>query len=234
MLRTLRSCALLVLAAALLWAPRVWAEDGASWDISGAWPMEGTGFVDWHGLRYSLAMTGNMNLCTAASGDIWCVTSYDMDIRLDVSKLNIKAWSEHLGETFHDFIPLPADMNPSLGKPFELLKVTAESGLTYTVTLTSATSGKVNISGEKVKLGSVSSLKIATESAMWKEGTPKPQLANESSGCNAGGWRMTYLILIALGQRQRGASMRRRWHWRPLRAAAWLFTRSRGGTSVLV
>ena len=171
--------------------------EAASWDISGPWLIEGTGYVDWKGIRSSLELDGNMNIHTVESGDIWAITSYDLDLELDATKAGIGVWDDHLHEVFHDHIPLLESLNPSLGKPFELPLVTKD-GLTYRITFTSVTSGKVEISGENAKLGSVSSLKLGSESALWRSGTPKPDASDASSGCRASGTGVSGLALAAL------------------------------------
>ena len=172
--------------------------EAVSWDLSGPWLIEGTGYVDWNGIRSSLELEGNMNVYTIESGDIWAITSYDLHLDLDATRAGIGVWDDHLEEVFHDHIALLESLNPSLGTPFELPLVTKD-GLTYRITFTSVTSGKVAISGEDAKLGSVSDLKLGSESALWRKGTSKPDAADASSGCNAGGVGGVCLALAALG-----------------------------------
>lgn len=171
------------------------AVEGASWDISGPWAIEGTGYVDWKGIRSSLELDGDMKIYTVESGDIWAITSYDLTIELDATRAGIGVWDDHLQELFHDRIPLLESMNPSLGRPFELPAITTKDGLTYRITFTSVTSGKVNISGEKCRLGKVGGLKVGSESALWKKGNSKPGVSDSSSGCNAG--LMSGAVLLA-------------------------------------
>ncbi|MBQ9526060.1 MAG: hypothetical protein IJR68_00445 [Fretibacterium sp.] len=172
--------------------------EAISWDISGPWLIEGTGFVDWKGIRSSLELEGKMNVYTVESGDIWAITSYDVDLQLNATRADIGVWDDHLREVFHDHIPLLESLNPSLGKPFELPLVTKD-GLTYRITFTSVTSGKVDISGEDAKLGSVGGLKLGSESALWRKGTSKPNVNDASSGCNSGGFGGAGLAIAALG-----------------------------------
>ncbi|MCR4817847.1 MAG: hypothetical protein K5841_02685 [Fretibacterium sp.] len=172
--------------------------EGAAWNISGPWLVEGTGYVDWKGIRSSLELDGNMTIYTVESGDIWAITSYDLTLELDATVAGIGVWDDHLQEVFHDHIPLLESLNPSLGDPFRLPAVTTKDGLTYRITFTSETSGTVDISGEDSRLGSVSGLKIGSESALWKSGTPKPGVNDASSGCNAGKKGLFSLAAAAL------------------------------------
>ena len=173
--------------------------EAVSWDISGRWLVEGSGFIEWRDVpRASLKLEGTMDIYTVESGDIWAVTSYDINLRLDATRANIKVWDDHLNEILHVQVPLPADANPSLGTPFTLPSVTTENGLTYTVTLTSVLSGTLAINGEEARLGSVGHLHIGSESALWREGTSKPGASDASSGCRASGTGVAGLALVAL------------------------------------
>ena len=154
-----------------------------AWDASGKWLTEGVGFAEKSFVRVSLSLEGNANLYTLKSGDIWCVTSYDLDLTFYASKLGINAWSEHREETLHEWIPLP-EANPTMNTPFVLPAVT-EKGLTCQITFTSATGGTIALNGI-MDMGSVSNVEIASDTAIWKEGTAKPSIdEGKSSGCRA-------------------------------------------------
>ena len=153
-----------------------------AWDVSGKWLTEGVGFAEKSFVRVSMNLEGDARLYTAQRGDVWCITSYDMDLTLHASKLGISAWKGHVEETLHDWIPLP-EVNPSTNNPFQLPAVTTKDGLTCQITFTSATSGTVAINGT-VDMGSVGNVEIASDTAIWKEGTAKPDIdESKSSGC---------------------------------------------------
>ncbi|MBQ9566371.1 MAG: hypothetical protein IJU98_12370 [Synergistaceae bacterium] len=154
-----------------------------AWDISGSWLVEGVGFAEKEFVRVSANLEGVANFYTVQSGDIWCLTGYDLDLTLYASRLGINAWSQHMEERFQDRIPLP-ETNPSLGESFKLPAVTKE-GLTCQITFTSATSGTVAVDGT-TNMGSVGDVKVGSDSAIWKEGTEKPDVdKSKDSGCRA-------------------------------------------------
>lgn len=176
------------------------AEEGVAWNVAGPWQVEGTGFIEWHSFpRSSLELEGSMVIYTVKSGDIWAITGYDIDLQLNATRVGVKVWNDHLEEVLHDHVPLLASLNPSLGKPFTLPSVTTEDGLTYTITLTSVTSGKLVIAGEDARLGSVGNLHIGSESVIWSVETSKPNVNDASSGCNSGGVGGAGLAIAALG-----------------------------------
>ena len=185
-----------VLALACLLAPGACFADGVSWNVSGRWLLDGDGFAEKSFVRVSLHAEGDAELYTVVSGDLWYISGYIADVRLTASSLGINTWSDHMEETFSDRIPLPADLNPSVDDPFELPPVTTENGLTYKVTLTSRTGGKVAISGT-TDMGSAGSVTVDSDSAIWKEGTPKPDIdTNKDSGCAAGQPGMAGLLVL--------------------------------------
>jgi len=82
-------------------------------------------------------------------------------------------------------------MNPTLSDPFRLPPITRD-GLTYEVEFTSTTSGTIRIYGH-VSGG----IRVDSLSALWKEGTIRPDIPFMGSGCNAG-FGAAVLLLAAL------------------------------------
>ena len=117
----------------------------AAWDAGGRWLIEGTGYGEKSPVRLRLALNGYMDVRTATSGDVRFITGYDLNMRLDTSRAGVKTWTEEIHETLHVPVPLPS-LAPTVNEPFRLPDVRAD-GLTYAVTLTSATSGTVDIYG---------------------------------------------------------------------------------------
>ena len=130
----------LSLAVALLALPAA-----AAWDAGGRWLIKGTGYGEKSSVRLRLALNGYMDIKTATSGDVRFMTGYDLNMRLDTSQVGVKTWTEEIHETLRVPVLLPS-LDPTVNEPFRLPAVRAE-GLTYVVTLTSATSGTVDIYG---------------------------------------------------------------------------------------
>ncbi len=155
----------------------------AGYDMSGRWLLEGGGYAEKGILRVELKVDGYMDLLTKTEGDTQVITGYLLKVKLNASKLGINAWDYSDTVTLKTPIPVP-DLDPTLNKPFELPAVTVD-GLTYKITFTSTTSGSVKIYGY-LDVDKVGSVEINSESAIWKEGTEKPNIKDETSGCNAG------------------------------------------------
>ncbi len=183
---------------------------GEEYDIAGLWDIDGDGFVEKEFLRVSLEFDGYMILTTATtqeilddavsrdlvrqeyadradvlSGDVKFLTGYDINLTITATNLDIRAWSEHIPNGIRIPVPLPTQV-PSASYPYELLVQPNVDGLNYKFTLTSATSGKVKITGY-IDLDVVGETEINSECLIWKHGTPKPQSdGGSSSGCDAG------------------------------------------------
>lgn len=155
----------------------------AGFDMTGKWLLEGGGYAEKGILRVELKVDGYMDLLTKTEGDTRYVTGYLLKAKLNASKLGINAWDYSDNVTLKTPIPVP-DLEPTLNKPFELPAVTVD-GLTYKITFTSTASGSVKIYGN-LDVDKVGNVEINSESAIWKEGTEKPYIKDESSGCNAG------------------------------------------------
>ena len=196
-----------LLAAALLalcGVVRAVAAEPVSYDIAGRWLMSGEGFGEKSPVRIRLTLDGDLDLHTGIVEGQRCVTGYDLWLRINASRLDIKTWSERYSETLHVPVPLP-ELRPTLNKPFTLPAVRTKEGLTYKVTLTSVTSGTVDIYGV-IDLDVVGSTEINSEGLVWKEGTKKPETKDLLSGCRAGtGWGALFLLIPLLLRRARGA-----------------------------
>ena len=152
------------------------AAEPVSYDIAGRWMIEGEGYGE---KRVRVQLAG-----------------YDLWLRIDASRLNIKAWTERYRETLHVPVPLP-DLQPTLNKPFSLPAVRTKEGLIYKVTLTSVTSGKVDIYGT-IDLDVIGRTEIQSTSAIWKEGTGKPRIDDVQSGCGLGLGMGAMLLMVPL------------------------------------
>ena len=193
-----------------------------NYDIAGPWNIAGDGFVEKAPLRVTLELTGNMTLRTAStqeildsvsadlvrqqypespdilSRDLRFLTSYDINLKNTATNLGIKAWNDHLPNGIRIPSPLP-EMKPSKEYPYELPVYGYNDGLTYKVTLTSDVSGKVRITGF-VNFDVIGKTEINSDCAVWKAGTPKPKLEEETnSGCNSGFSLLIMLLLAILG-----------------------------------
>lgn len=207
MRKILLACAIIVLL-----CQSVIAED---YDVAGLWLIEGSGFVEKSFVRISLELDGDMNLTTATtqeikdnvisrdlvsddllSGDLKFLTAYDINLEIAATMADISVWKDHIPNGIRVPVPLPAEA-PSAEFPYTLPVAVQHEGLTYQVTLTSAESGKVRITGI-VDFDEVSGVEINSDCAFWKDGTQKPKLEEEtSSGCNSGVGELMLLLVIA-------------------------------------
>ena len=106
-----------------------------SYDIAGRWLIQGEGYGEKR-VRVQLALEGTLDIHTAIHEGKRCITGYDLWLRLDASRMNIKAWTERYSETLRVPVPLP-ELRPTLSNPFYLPPVKTKEGLTYKVMLTS-------------------------------------------------------------------------------------------------
>ena len=204
-------CRITVFALALIafWAfwgtPDATAEEPVSYDVAGRWLMEGNGYGDKNSVRLRLKLDGTLDLRTGDVGGQRCITGYDLWIRIDTSRVNIRAWQERYREELRVPVPLP-ELRPTLSSPLVLPTVRTKEGLTYKVTLTSVTSGTVDIYGV-IDLDVVGRTEINSEGIVWKEGTEKPEPKDLLSGCRVGaGWGTVFLLLppmLKLGRKRR-------------------------------
>ena len=193
---------------------------GEEYDISGLWNIEGTGFAEKDFVRIRFDLVGNMTLTTSStqevldnavsrdlvrqeyadradilSGDVRFLTGYDINLKITATTLDIKAWNDHIPNGIRIPVPLPERV-PSANSPYEIPVQTNIYGLNYKVTLTSSTSGKVRVTGY-VDLDVVGETEINSDCALWKNGTPKPKLDEEtSSGCDSGIFGLYAVMLL--------------------------------------
>ena len=171
------------------------AAEPVSYDIAGRWLIQGEGYGEKR-VRVQLALEGTLDIHTAIHEGKRCITGYDLWLRLDASRMNIKAWTERYSETLRVPVPLP-ELRPTLSNPFYLPPVKTKEGLTYEVTLTSVTSGKVDIYGT-IDLDVIGRTEIQSTSAIWKEGTERPGIEDVQSGCGIGPGLGAMLLLVPL------------------------------------
>ena len=180
------------------------AAQPVSYDIAGRWLIEGEGFGEKSPVRVQLTLDGALDIQTEVVGEKRCITGYDLWLRVDASRLNIKTWTERYRETLRVPVPLP-DLQPTLSEPFSLPPVRTKEGLTYKITLTSVTSGTVDIYGI-IDLDVVGATEINSEGVVWKEGTQKPETRDLLSGCRVGTGLGAMLLLVPLLLRSRRQS----------------------------
>ncbi|GHS89975.1 hypothetical protein AGMMS49957_14470 [Synergistales bacterium] len=168
----------------------------AEYDISGRWLLEGGGYAEKGVVRARMTVDGYLDVTTIVSrdvvplengeilsGDVVFLTDYYTHVRLDASRLNIKAWDYDKNARQKPPIPIPP-FDLTMGKPLELPAVPVED-MTYQLTFTSPTSGTIKISGT-LDVDYVGSVRIDSESAIWREGTERPYIDDKASGCNGG------------------------------------------------
>ena len=179
------------------------AAQPVSYDVAGRWLIEGNGSGK-KTISVQLKLDGTLDIQTEVVGEKRCITGYDLWLRVDASRLNIKTWTERYRETLRVPVPLP-DLQPTLSEPFSLPPVRTKEGLTYKITLTSVTSGTVDIYGI-IDLDVVGATEINSEGVVWKEGTQKPETRDLLSGCRVGTGLGAMLLLVPLLLRSRRQS----------------------------
>ena len=164
----------------------------ADYRIGGTWLTEGGGFIEKGVLRVSLTDSGWLEVITTYEDGLETITGYEVYGKLDASKLGVNAWSYQNTITLGTPIPV-RDFNPSMSDPFKLPAITVDD-LTYTLELTSVTSGTLKLRGY-VDIDVVGRCEVNADNAIWKQGTTKPDIPDSESGCNVGG----ALPLVLLG-----------------------------------
>ena len=199
-MRKVTTCLLLVFLVFVLAVGSARSED---YDISGYWHLRGNGYAEKGVLRVELSDNGSLYLNTSMDeGGGRLLTGYTLEVYLDASKLDINAWKFENEETFRTPVSLP-ELRPTNNNPFELPAVTVD-GLTYKITLTSTTSGVVDIYGD-IDLDVVGNVEINSQSKIWKDGTPEPDIEDLSSGCNVG-WTSFFVlssVLVSIAKRKK-------------------------------
>lgn len=164
----------------------------AAYDMTGRWLIEGGGYAKKDILRVELSDEGTLDILSKTENGTQYITGYTLNIRLDASKLGIKAWNNTDTATFQVPVPMP-EFNPTVNKPFELPAVTVDR-MHYQVTFTSINSGTVKIYGF-MDVDTAGTIEIDSLSAVWKQGTPKPNIDDKSSGCNTAGLSLFTVLL---------------------------------------
>lgn len=170
----------------------------AEYDVGGRWLLEGTGYAEKDILRVELEDEGYLDIDTETKDGVQYLTGYDVKVTLDASKMGINAWEYANTVTLQTPVKIP-ELDPTTDDfdgPFELPPVSVD-GMTYQVTLKSITSGTIAIYGD-LNVDTVGTVEINSESAIWKEGTEKPDIPDMRSGCNAGMASVFLLTLIPL------------------------------------
>ena len=163
--------------------------------IGGKWLAEGAGFAEKSILRVELTADGYINIHSTISGDVETITGYDVSATLHATKAEFNAWSYSDTEQLAAPIPI-TDFNPTVSDPLTLPSFTVD-GLTYTITLTSTTSGTVKLRGN-VNIDGFGNCEVNADCALWKEGTPKPDIPDTGSGCNAGAAGILAMLFIPM------------------------------------
>jgi opacity protein-like surface antigen len=167
------------LAAALSASAALAAEKSAADD----WYVEGGGYAQKDIVRVSLNTNGGLLIKSQVADGVEYITGYEAWGELNASKLNINAWRYEGKYEFRE--PVEAgSFNPTLGEPYSLPPFTID-GLTYSVVLTRADAGTVKISGY-VDIDVAGRTEINADCAIWRQGTPKPEIPDTESGCDAG------------------------------------------------
>ena len=191
------------------------------YELSGTWNIYGTGFVEKSFVRISLRLDGEMELFTCkvselsddivqvlsndtvtilnrndVAQDLNCLRAYDINLRvyaLDKSGFDVKIWDDNIPNGIRLPIVYP-EFEATLNDPFTLPSVT-QNGLTYTVSFTSETAGKLRVQGYIDT--SIGDIELNSDGTIWKYGTARPSTESETkSGCNMG---MGILMMLLAG-----------------------------------
>ncbi|MBQ7220616.1 MAG: hypothetical protein IJS28_06510 [Synergistaceae bacterium] len=191
--------------------------------LPGLWHIKGRGFGEYSPVRLQLSLTGNMDVTTAKlseisadnqyikSGDetipldlennpqladMKALTGYKIYMRLNLTGAGFKAWDEDFPNGIRIPVLLP-NMRPTVNDPFVLPGITYDN-LTYQLSFTSPTSGKVRINGY-TEVEHLGNCEINADCAIWRDGYPEPSLEEETkSGCDSG-MSALMLLLVFMG-----------------------------------
>ena len=193
------------------------------YDISGLWYIEGDGFAKEKLLdvvKVRVPVSGIMNVYVSdlsefsgdiaghlqyynreLSGDVKFITGYDIYIRIDLTRFGFKVWDKHIENGIKDPIPLP-EARPSTNRPYKLATVRVndeEQDMSYSVTLTSSYSGTIAINGIIKDVDIAREIEIASDSAVWKNGTGRPVTdSGVHGGCNSGTGIFAAILLLGV------------------------------------
>ena len=177
--------------------------------LPGLWNIEGTSFVEKNFVRISFELDGEMNQAVdvlknldedidkiiddneevsreIVNEDRKVLTSCNINLTiyaLDKAGFDVKVWEGNVDNAVQIPVLLP-EARPTLSNPFQLPTVKVDD-LNLTVTFTSESSGKLRVQGYIV-VDNVGTCEINADCALWRDGTEKPALEEEtSSGCNS-------------------------------------------------
>ena len=199
--------------------------------LPGKWNVYGKGFGEKSFVRLSLEVKGIANQSTeelknlsasvdkvidnnqevlrsAVNENRRVLTSCDVELTLYITGAGIKTWTEHIPNAVKIPVLLP-EISPTVNNPFVLPSVTLDN-ITYTITFESETSGKLRIKGY-VDVDVVGTCEINADCALWRDGTARPALEEEtSSGCNSFNFGIfsAFIALLILGRSLRFCSGR--------------------------
>lgn len=166
-----------------------------AYDVAGRWEMEGSGYGDKKSVRAELKLEGYLDIHTALYNGRNCVTGFDLKIRIDTTRFNIKTWEKYSSEELLIPVPLP-ELRPTLNEPFKLPRVKTKDGLIYEVSLESVTAGVVKVYGT-IDLDVLGDTEIRSNSVIWKQGTERPdKYENMLSGCQTGAGALESVLLL--------------------------------------
>jgi hypothetical protein len=166
-----------------------------AYDIGGRWLLRGGGYAERSVVRVELSDSGYLDLLVTTDNEDRYLTGYNINIVLDASKFDINAWRYSKAVTLQIPVKIP-ELNPTMNRPLKLPSATVD-GMTCAVTLTSTTSGIVDIYGD-LDVDDVGRVRINSQSAIWREGTTEPSLDDKLSGCDAGIPVIALLTLVPL------------------------------------
>ena len=170
----------------------------ADYRIGGNWVTDGEGFIEKGVVRVELKDSGWLRFESTMSGDSELLTGYEMYGKLEASSFSVGVWEDRAQDTYDIPIVIPPDFNPSMSDPFRFPSITA-SNLTYTLELTSVTSGTLHVHGY-VDIDVVGTCEVNMHNDIWKEGTERPasEASDSGSGCSAGAGGTLFLIAAAI------------------------------------
>jgi hypothetical protein len=171
--------------------------------VGARWLVEGEGFAKKGLLRVKLNTNGTLNVKSVIEDGAESLTGYEVWGELNASQLGINTWS------YHNLYELPAPVevgrfDPTLNDPYALPTFTIDK-LSYTVVLTSANSGTVHITGS-IDIDVVGETEIDADCAIWRQGTPRPDIPEAGSGCDNGVGVIALVLVMMFALRARGSA----------------------------
>lgn len=190
--------------------------------LPGKWNIEGTSFIEKGIIRLSVKIDGEVNQTTEILKNLNAsvdkiiennqekarnlineerkvLNGCEVNLRLyifDKAGFDIKVWDHNIPNAVQIPVLLP-EMRPTINEPFVLPSITKDN-ITYTITFTSETSGKLRAKGY-VDVDAVGTCEINADCALWRDGTTKPETEKETkSGCNSLGIFSAFIVLLMM------------------------------------